>query len=330
MYYELLELAKKNSFLKKIGKKVLKLQESYFRFIADEEFFSEYQKEYLELPGCKDGHVNSISVQYVKGNIRLIDRKLVLYYDELWEEITQKIKEKKGYTLVRMGDGEINFLRGIVKGNTANRHFTKEEKPSREYLAYFKQNLLACDSIHVEMYKSVYKHSNDFFGKNIFSPIPLECVYGLVASKKIFNPQYKIGIIGSEKKIEIIKELLKFSEYREYLGRDTFESYIPVPERGSSNNVKELSKEIASKLDPSIDMYLVGVGVAKLAMLAELKKHSNAVFIDVGCGISALAGLVSNTRPYFADWVNYRLKGYDYSSVDVIDADMGKGGTQYL
>jgi hypothetical protein len=64
--------------------------------------------------------------------------------------------------------------------------------------------------------------------------------------------------------------------------------------------------------------------------MADLKDRGNAVFIDVGCGISALAGLVSNTRPYFDDWINFRLKDFDYSSVDVVDADMSRGGTQYV
>lgn len=330
MWYQTLELAKKNPILKKIGKKALKLRECYFRFVADEEFFAQYQKEFLELPGCRDGQDNSISGQYVKGNIRLIDTKLVVYYNELWKIITEKVQEKKGFVIMRVGDGEANFLRGIVKGNTANRHFTTGEKPNKEYLEYFRKNLLKSDLIHVEMYKSVFRAFRGIYSGDIFSPIPLECIYALVSSRKIFKNDYKIGIIGADNKITIIKKLFTHKEYQEYIGRESFDQYIAVPERGSSNNAKKLAEEIIQQLDPTIDIYLVGIGVAKMAVLAELKEKSNAVFIDVGCGISALAGLVSNTRPYFADWINFRLKDFDYTGVDVVDADMNKGGKVYI
>jgi hypothetical protein len=254
----------------------------------------------------------------------------VLYYDELWNSIEDHIAKKKSYAIIRVGDGEANFLRGVIKGNTASRHFTEKHKPTKEYLDHFKNNLLKCDLIQVEMYKSVYRAFNGIYEKSIFSPIPLECTYALVASRRIFNSPYKLGIIGADNKIAIIKKLFEHKEYRDYIRRDSFDHYISVPERGSSNDVTALSEEIIKQLDPSIDIYLIGIGIAKLAVMADLKDRGNAVFIDVGCGISALAGLVSNTRPYFDDWINFRLKDFDYSSVDVVDADMSRGGTQYV
>ena len=50
-----------------------------------------------------------------------------------------------------------------------------------------------------------------------------------------------------------------------------------------------------------------------------LKEYSDAIFIDVGCGLDALAGIVCQDRPYFADWTDYRLKDYDYKSIDFMD-----------
>ena len=35
--------------------------------------------------------------------------------------------------------------------------------------------------------------------------------------------------------------------------------------------------------------------------------------------MSGLAGFLSKTRPYAANWINFRIKNYDYSKVDPID-----------
>ena len=52
---------------------------------------------------------------------------------------------------------------------------------------------------------------------------------------------------------------------------------------------------------------------------AVVRVLTDAVFIDVGGGIDAIAGILCQDRPYFAEWVNYRIKGYDYSKIDFMD-----------
>lgn len=324
----LVEYLKKFPKIKRLGRKLITIKECYYRIIADDVFYKNYQKKYLDLPGCRDGE-RALADQYTIGNLRLITKPLREYYEEMWSLITSKVEEKKGYTILRVGDGEANFLKGVIKGNTATRHFTDNKRPSQEYLNRFKEGMIRCDSIHVEMYKTVTTAFQGIYKKNVFSPIPLECIYALVASRKLFKNNYRIGIIGSDNKVAIIKELLKHEEYRSYIGRDTFEHFITVPERGSSNNVDELLANITSQLDPTIDIYLIGIGIAKMAIMADFKKNSSSVFLDIGCGISALAGLVSNDRPYFADWNNFRLRNFDYSKIDTVDAVIS-GGVIFL
>ena len=50
--------------------------------------------------------------------------------------------------------------------------------------------------------------------------------------------------------------------------------------------------------------------------LEKFKDYKNAIFIDIGCGMSGLAGTVETDRPYFGSRINYRIKDYDYSNVD--------------
>ena len=52
--------------------------------------------------------------------------------------------------------------------------------------------------------------------------------------------------------------------------------------------------------------------------------------IDIGCGMSGLAGTVETHRPYFGSWVNYRLKNYDYSNMDPTNFNSRIDNVEYL
>ena len=66
----------------------------------------------------------------------------------------------------------------------------------------------------------------------------------------------------------------------------------------------------------SSDLFLLGVGHVKSGMLHRLKEHSNAVFLDIGVGVDALAGIVNLTRPYFGGDKLSTKKSNIYSEVD--------------
>jgi 2-polyprenyl-3-methyl-5-hydroxy-6-metoxy-1,4-benzoquinol methylase len=151
--------------------------------------------------------------------------------------------------------------------------------------------------------------------------VPSECIYALVASKWIFKEfPDSIALIGSGEKLDLIKKLVKFKEYKNYLGVNKFIDYIKIPQIGASDNVKELSLEIAGHISKSkAKIFLVGAGSAKIGLLPLLKAQSDAVFLDIGCGMDAIAGIVCQDRPFFADWVNYKIKDYPYDLIDFMD-----------
>ena len=153
----LIEFLKRFPRIKMIGQRALKLRGLYFKLTTDDEFFAAYAKKYLEVPGCRDNYDESLYDQYINRNLHIISKPLVTYYDELWSIIEEKIRKKEAYTIMRVGDGEANFLRGIIKGNTAKRHLTNGKAPTKEYLGRFKRTLLDNDSIHVQMYKGDFK-----------------------------------------------------------------------------------------------------------------------------------------------------------------------------
>jgi hypothetical protein len=284
--------------------------------------FLEYEKKFLLIPGCVD---TSLEAEYLKGNLVKLKKPISGYYGELFNIISSKIEKKIPLAIIRASDGEAFFLQKKPVGNILRRHYTQGRDLENMDVEIFKKGLLGCDLRLIEMYRTNRFRFFKIFKKNVFSEIPFECSYALIASRKIFKTNWKIGIIGSEKKIEIIKLLFNSSEYREYIGRDGFEDYIAVPERGTANNPIGLANEIKLKLKKEIDLYLVGVGIAKMPILPILRDSSNNVFFDAGAGISALSGLVSKDRAYFAEWKNFRVKGYNYENTDIMDANMKEG-----
>jgi len=161
---------------------------------------------------------------------------------------------------------------------------------------------------------------------------PMEFAYSVVANRWITKKfKGRIGIIGGNKKIKLIKKLFEHKEYRDYVGIDGFNDYISVPERFACDNVDNLEREIGKKLENSTsDIFIFGIGISKLALAHRFKKYKNAVYLDVGCGISALAGMTSLERPYFGGWTNFRINDYNYSEIDPIDYKDTKGMNEII
>ena len=67
------------------------------------------------------------------------------------------------------------------------------------------------------------------------------------------------------------------------------------------------------------DIFLLGIGHSKSAILHRFKNHTDSIFMDVGGGIDMIAGSIPIRRPYAGDWVNYRIKDYDYSNIDYLN-----------
>ena len=46
------------------------------------------------------------------------------------------------------------------------------------------------------------------------------------------------------------------------------------------------------------------------------------MFLDVGTGIDALAGIIDHGRPYMGDWINHRISGFNYGLLDILQYDI--------
>ncbi len=284
----------------------------------------------------------------------------------LTNSLRQATGRKKFFSLFRFGDGDFFFLMRWAKGSAAvgrrgstipysqvnspwfrywvlkNDIIATEMEPSyrKKYLvysllqfplfnSYFLKNLIRKNG---EIFKQ-FKNYLQIIKGSLFGPkLSFEPVYALVATRWIFREYAnEIGIIGNEEKVKLIQQLMQNSDYRQYLGVSKFTDYIEVPQKGAADDPIRLAETIGNQIkNSSAKVFLVGMGHAKTGVLAYLKGYSDAVFIDVGVGIDALAGCVNQERPYFAGWTNFRFKDYDYSKVDQMDYnDKGWDKTKY-
>ena len=284
------------------------------------EKFAVYAARQLQLPDCSD---TLLAIKYSRGQLVEVPLPLSHYFDQLFEVLKTHVQERRSLSVIRGGDGDGYFLQRRAIGNIPTRQYTKGDDMRGVDIRLFREGFLKCDLKLVEMFLPNQRLFQEVYGRNVFSDIPVECVYALIASRRLLKTPWSIGIIGNDHLLPVIQRLLVHPEYRGYIGRSAFQDYIPVPQRGAANEPLALAESIRARLRGDVQLYLVGMGSAKMAVLHRLAQDSNAVFLDVGVCIQALAGVVNVKRAYFADWVNFRLKDYDYGKVDTMLADMG-------
>ncbi len=238
---------------------------------------------------------------------------------EFKSQISQQVENSMGVSYYKFGDGDYFFLKRKPKGSAkpGNRALSKGywRINHKEFVNGSKQN----NYFMCEIVKQNRKYFNELFSINF--DFPGEFVYGLVANKWLLrNFNNQIGIIGAKEKIEIINELMSKEQYREYLGVDKFNDYIVIPQKFACDNIKETREKVKKQLEnTSSKIFILGVGHVKSGLTHLLPSYKNAVYIDVGSGIDALAGIIDKERPYFGNWQNYKLKNDKfYRNIDYL------------
>lgn len=236
------------------------------------------------------------------------------------QKMIEMVNNQECKSFYKFGDGDYFFLRKDPVGSAAPGRRALSVDYSQIKHEEFLNGVLKNDFITVEIYP---ENRNMFHQIYPNAPIhfPAEYGYGLVANKWFFQTfKGKIGLIGGAAKMTLIKELMQHPQYQEYLGLNSFNDYISIPEKFACDNIDETERIVGEQLSNSTsDIFLMGIGHVKSALTHRMKKYKNAVYMDVGGGINAIAGVVSLNRPYSGQWTNYRLKNYDYSSVDQMD-----------
>jgi hypothetical protein len=239
--------------------------------------------------------------------------------EQFKSHVIQLVDDKESKTFYKFGDGDYYFLKRMGVGSASPGKRALSKSYSQINHDEFVSGSTLNDYYTCEIYpENVSKFKEVISDKNI--DYPAEYGYGLVGNKWFFEKfNGKIGLIGASEKLYLIKELMKYDEYKEYLGLDNFNDYIHFPQKYACDDIDLVEEFVGNQLKESkSDIFLVGVGHSKSAILHRFKKYTNAIFMDVGAGIDMIAGCININRPYAGDWANYRLKGYNYSTIDYL------------
>ena len=231
------------------------------------------------------------------------------------------VKKGESKTFYKFGDGDYFFLRGESVGSASPGKRALSKSYSDIKHEEFVSGVCENDYVNVELYNrdlfnSLYPDRQINFNA--------EYGYGLVANRwltKTFSES--IGVIGASQKVKLIETLMEKKEYQEYLGLSKFQDYISIPQKFACDDIDATEKMVAEQLENSTSkIFLLGVGHVKSALLHRLKKYRDAVFLDVGSGIDALAGIIDHNRPYMGEWINHRVQDFDYDSLDILQYDI--------
>lgn len=240
-------------------------------------------------------------------------------------ELINMVENKSCKSFYKFGDGDYFFLKSQPIGSATPGKRALSKNFSEINMENFTVGSKLNDFYLCEIYPENRKMFNELF-PNIELNYPAEYVYGLLANKWLLKEfKGKVGLIGAGEKIEMIRELMSFNQYQEYLGADKFNDYIKIPQKFACDDLDTTEKMVAEQLANSdSDIFLVGIGHVKSGLMHRLKKYKNSIFLDVGSGIDALAGVIDTDRPFFGDWTNYQYYGLNYASIDFL-AYQGKG-----
>jgi len=262
-----------------------------------------------DIPGCRNTARES-NIQYYPNFHE--------NYESFKSFLLSLISKNTPITFYKFSDGEYLFVKGISDGSTSKGRRDTNIGVDVMDLSLFRDGIYKNDYYMVECYEQAHKEFKECFPDT--TPIPAEYPYGLIANKWLFKTfRGQIGVVGAKEKLELIQELLEYQEYRDYLGIDKFEDYISVPQRYACDDINATDEMIKEQLkNATSKIFIEGIGHAKQALLCKMKEYHPAVYLSVGSGVCAVAGVQDCIgRPYFADWKNYRIKDYDYSKIDI-------------
>ena len=222
-------------------------------------------------------------------------------------------------TFYKFGDGDYFFLRKDPVGSaTPGRRALSKGYDQINHEA-FVEGAQLCDYYTCEIYPTNRGRFAQVIDRKI--DYPAEFGYGLVTNKWLLQTfSGMIGLIGADQKMNIIKNLMEAPQYQDYLGLEKFEDYISLPQKFACDDIDATEKMVADQLkNSSSKIFLMGMGHVKSGLIHRLNKHANAVFLDVGASIDALAGIIDVNRPYAGDWTNYQIDEPElYDDVDFL------------
>ena len=246
--------------------------------------------------------------------------------EEFKNLLIELVNTNESKTFYKYGDGDYFFLTKQSVGSAAPGKRALSRGYNNINHEQFVEGAQLCDYYTCEIYPTNKDRFEQVIDRKI--DFPAEYGYGLVANKWLFKQfSGKIGLIGADTKINIIENLMEAEQYQEYLGLEKFEDYVRLPQQFACDDIDATEKMVGEQLQKtSSKIFLMGMGHVKSGLIHRLKKYTDAVFLDVGSSIDAIAGIIDVNRPFFGDWTNYQINEPSlYEGVDFLQYDSSIG-----
>ena len=246
--------------------------------------------------------------------------------EEFKKLLIELVDNNESKTFYKYGDGDYFFLTKQSVGSAAPGKRALSRGYNNINHEQFVEGAQLCDYYTCEIYPTNKDRFEQVINRKI--DFPAEYGYGLVANKWLFKQfSGKIGLIGADTKINIIENLMEAEQYQEYLGLEKFEDYVRLPQQFACDDIDATEKIVGEQLEKSSSkIFLMGMGHVKSGLIHRLKKYTDAVFLDVGSSIDAIAGIIDVNRPFFGDWTNYQIDEPSlYEGVDFLQYDSSIG-----
>jgi len=246
--------------------------------------------------------------------------------EEFKNLLIELVNTNESKTFYKYGDGDYFFLTKQSVGSAAPGKRALSRGYNNINHEQFVEGAQLCDYYTCEIYPTNKDRFEQVIDRKI--DFPAEYGYGLVANKWLFKQfSGKIGLIGADTKINIIENLMEAEQYQEYLGLEKFEDYVRLPQQFACDDIDATEKMVGEQLQKtSAKIFLMGMGHVKSGLIHRLKKYTDAVFLDVGSSIDAIAGIIDVNRPFFGDWTNYQINEPPlYEGVDFLQYDSSIG-----
>ena len=247
-------------------------------------------------------------------------------YPRFQSELIEFMDLLKGYvhdnvskTFYKFGDGDYYFLKKQHVGSATPGRRALSKSYDQINHDVFVKGAQECDLYTCEIYPTNRRSFAEVIHRGV--NYPAEFGYGLVTNKWLLRTfAGKIGLIGANTKMNIIQNLMEAPQYQDYLGLEKFEDYVSLPQKFACDDIDATEQMVAEQLKNSTSkIFLMGMGHVKSGLIHRLKKHADAVFLDVGASIDALAGIIDVNRPYAGDWTNYQIDEPElYDDVDFL------------
>ena len=233
------------------------------------------------------------------------------------------VERNENKTFYKFGDGDYFFLKKIPCGSAGpgRRALGVSYDQLKNHQDFVdgvpKNDFVTCEIYpeNIDKFKELYPQTKVDY--------PAEYGYGLTANKWLLRQfEGNIGIIGAHEKVKLVEHLMTSDQYQNYLGIKKINDYISIPQKFACDDLDAVEDIVAKQLAQASDdtkIYLLGIGHVKSGLLHRLKKHKPAVYLDVGSGIDALAGVIDPGRPYMGAWTNYLSKHFDYRLLDFLN-----------